>query len=518
MKNYYENILINQNYVAKPNVAWVADITSFELNQGREVYVFFCLDSFTNRILISLFRTKPITTTDIVKKLNQVIEERLPIKPRREVIIHTDRGTQFSSHAYSEFISNQEGFVVASMSRASTPKDNAVAERFMRTFKEHPINNRTFQQELFYQIEINSKFKGYRKMFNSYVKDLNLKPNKKSKNESPEQYDYAATTASMLMVEPTYPKAFSELYGHDFRREHVDEFKLQSSQVVSILDEIAAKRTEVVEKTPFDLYEDNLALKIIDERLKDMYSLIQSNPEVTRQYVEEAILPIQDMLENMDDKLNLLLPKRRKDRNTLPLRDPVYTKLFKVFINAAGSTSKYNQDLRCAQLKIAYTILFHVGLRINEIRFFQEKNIQDAIKTSQFSVIHFKQKEPHIHVISDLAVQELKELKHYYDIVFVKYKYKYLFGKDKPVDEKYLIKMINKDLKHTCEINQIPYNIKSHSFRINMITKLLKNTSVQNAADIIGHRDIKSTMAYKRYALNKKEIQKLLNKIDQQKE
>ena len=47
-----------------------------------------------------------------------------------------------------------------------------------------------------------------------------------------------------------------------------------------------------------------------------------------------------------------------------------------------------------------------------------------------------------------------------------------------------------------------------------MVSQLLKNTSVQNAADIIGHKDIKSTMAYKRYALNKKEIQKLLNKID----
>jgi hypothetical protein len=45
-----------------------------------------------------------------------------------------------------------------------------------------------------------------------------------------------------------------------------------------------------------------------------------------------------------------------------------------------------------------------------------------------------------------------------------------------------------------------------------MITRLLQNISVQDAADIIGCRDIKSTMAYKRYALNKKEIQNLLNK------
>jgi integrase len=168
----------------------------------------------------------------------------------------------------------------------------------------------------------------------------------------------------------------------------------------------------VVDKTPFDFYEDNLALKVIDERLKSIYDLIQSNPNITRQYVEEAILPIQDMLESMDDKLNILLPKKRKEHQTLPLRDPVYTELFEVFLTATGSGAKYKQDLKCAQLKIAYSILFYVGLRVNEIRFFQEKDIQDAIKTSQFSVVRFKQREPHIHVISDLAVKELKKLKH----------------------------------------------------------------------------------------------------------
>jgi putative transposase len=149
MKFYYENVLANHNYIAKPNIVWVADITEFDLNEGKKVYVFLCLDVFSNRILISLFRTKPITTLDIVKKLTEVIEQRISIKPRREVIIHTDRGTEFSSKKYNQFVQDQEGFIVASMSRANTPKDNPVAERFMRTFKEHKINNKTFQQELF---------------------------------------------------------------------------------------------------------------------------------------------------------------------------------------------------------------------------------------------------------------------------------------------------------------------------------------------------------------------------------
>lgn len=126
--------------------------------------------------------------------------------------------------------------------------------------------------------------------------------------------------------------------------------------------------------------------------------------------------------------------------------------------------------------------MFYTGLKVNEIRCFKEHYIRNAIKTSQFNVIHFKRNESYIHVISKKAVKELKELKNCYNIIFIKYKFKYLFGKYKPLDNKYFMKMISKALKNTCRINEIPYNIKSHSFRINMITNLLKNTSVQDTA------------------------------------
>ena len=74
------------------------------------------------------------------------------------------------------------------------------------------------------------------------------------------------------------------------------------------------------------------------------------------------------MLESLDEKINLLLPQKKKERLILPLRDPVNTELFDLFRAAAGSQSKYKQDLKSAQLIMAYTILFYTGLRINEIR------------------------------------------------------------------------------------------------------------------------------------------------------
>ena len=110
-------------------------------------------------------------------------------------------------------------------------------------------------------------------------------------------------------------------------------------------------------------------------------------------------------------------------------------------------------------------------------------------------------------------MKDLKKLERDYQIIFQKHHYKYLFGKNKPSHEKQMIRSINLDLKNTCERFNIPYNIKSHSFRINMVSSLLKITSVQHTANIIGHDDIRSTMKYKRYALSRNKIEKLLGKI-----
>lgn len=49
---------------------------------------------------------------------------------------------------------------------------------------------------------------------------------------------------------------FSELYGPDYRCDYIDEYKTQNNDVISILDEIAHKRAEIVNKTPFDSYDD----------------------------------------------------------------------------------------------------------------------------------------------------------------------------------------------------------------------------------------------------------------------
>lgn len=244
-----------------------------------------------------------------------------------------------------------------------------------------------------------------------------------------------------------------------------------------------------------------------------MTDAINENSKLTREYVVAALSPIEIGIEQLNSKMDRMLPKEKKKFNTQKLRDPIDNTLFPIFLCTAGCSVNYKKELRRSQLRICYTILFHVGLRLNEIRNLKLEDILDAIQISQFNLIHFKTNQAHIHVLSQQGVEDLKDLEDDYTIVFKKYNCKYLFGKNKPVHEKSLIRLVNKDLKNTCDLNNIAYNIKSHSFRINMISNLLRITSVQNTADIIGHQDIRSTMSYQRYALSKTEIQDLLKQI-----
>jgi hypothetical protein len=136
------------------------------------------------------------------------------------------------------------------MSRENTTTDNAVGERFIRTFKEHKIHGITIEEQLQTYLLIDPNLKSLRSVINQYIKSFNQKPNRKSFNRmSPQKHDTNSSTASMLMIEPTYAQSFSEHFGEDPRRHDVALFKSQSDQILSYMKEIAAKEAEVVNNT-----------------------------------------------------------------------------------------------------------------------------------------------------------------------------------------------------------------------------------------------------------------------------
>lgn len=509
-KYIYSNAHSNENQTAKNNVVWTADITSVKLNpNGKEkLFIFLCMDIHTNTIIAYTTSTKTITSRSIVNSLSRVIRERFKTPPSIILVINTDRGTQFTSQLYHDFTIKYKEYFQPSMSRKNTPTDNSVVERMNRTLKQCKINGVTLQDTIF-NISKNNLKRSYRPTVSRYIKFLNEKPNKKTFGTPPKLKDKEIDIAYNFMVDPMYPKAYSEHFGDDSRRQHVESYKRQGSKVIEILGDYVAKRAEVVDKTPFD-FENNLGYRQLDTQLKELRTLVEKNPDITKQYVEQSVESMENSLNDLHKKVDRLLPKDKVKRTTQKLRDGISHDLLPLFLNNAGSSAKYKKELVRSQLRICYTILYHVGLRLNEIRPLEFNDIQEAIKNSQFNLVHFKTNQAYIHVLTHEATQDLKNLNDEFTVVFHKYSYKYLFGKRQPVDEKTLIRMVNTDLKNTCELNDISYNIKSHSFRINVISNLLRVTTAQNVASIIGHNDIRSTLKYKRYSLRKSEIQALM--------
>lgn len=96
------------------------------------------------------------------------------------------------------------------MFRPNTPTDNALAERFLRSFKEHKINQNTILDTITNELITNSKIISYRAIVRKYVDSINKVSKKKSNKKASIKNDKDAFTASMLMTEPKYSKDFSK--------------------------------------------------------------------------------------------------------------------------------------------------------------------------------------------------------------------------------------------------------------------------------------------------------------------
>ena len=65
------------------------------------------------------------------------------------------------------------------------------------------------------------------------------------------------------------------------------------------------------------------------------------------------------------------------------------------------------------------------------------------------------------------------------------------------------VRLINKHLPPFSKDNNLV--LKSHSFRVNFVTSLLKSSKVQYVQQITGHQDVRSIMAYSRHRLSVQE-------------
>jgi putative transposase len=148
-----ENVLDRAFEAERPNEKWAADVTYIFTGSGW-MYLAAVMDLYSRRIVGWAMAGRQDEML-VERALAMAVTHR---RPRAGLLHHSDRGCQYTSHAYQTFL-HDHGIRV-SMSRKGNCWDNAVMERFFGTLKRectsrvHFVTHEQARTALFEYIEV----------------------------------------------------------------------------------------------------------------------------------------------------------------------------------------------------------------------------------------------------------------------------------------------------------------------------------------------------------------------------
>ena len=139
---------LEQNFsVEAPDQVWVTDITYIKTHEGW-LYLCVVLDLYSRRIVGWSMQSR-MQMDLVLSALLMAVWRR---KPKSSVTIHSDQGSQFTSHEWQDFLAKHN--LEASMSRRGNCHDNAVAESFFQLLKRERIRRKTYATRKFARDDI----------------------------------------------------------------------------------------------------------------------------------------------------------------------------------------------------------------------------------------------------------------------------------------------------------------------------------------------------------------------------
>lgn len=132
-----QNALDRMFDAEEPDTRWTADITYIWTSEGW-LYLAVILDLYSRRI-IGWAMDQNIDRSLVLSALDMALIGR---KPTREVLCHSDRGSQYASGDYQKRL--KEAGIVCSMSRRGNCWDNAPTESFFAGLKKEMVYRTRF--------------------------------------------------------------------------------------------------------------------------------------------------------------------------------------------------------------------------------------------------------------------------------------------------------------------------------------------------------------------------------------
>lgn len=147
------NILDRDFYSGLADTKYVGDITYIHTAEGW-LYLATVIDLFSRKV-VGWSMDDNIRVSLVNNALEMAVQRR---NPPVGLIWHTDRGSQYASHAHKDLL--EEHGIIQSMSRKGNCWDNAVAESFFHSLKTKFTNHEIFEtraqanQKIFEYIEV----------------------------------------------------------------------------------------------------------------------------------------------------------------------------------------------------------------------------------------------------------------------------------------------------------------------------------------------------------------------------
>jgi putative transposase len=133
-----ENLLDRQFGAATADTRWCGDITYIWTSQGW-LYLAVILDLFSRRV-VGWAMSETIDRFLILAALDMAIAGR---RPSKDMLFHSDRGSQYASSDYRTRLS--DAGIVCSMSRRGNCWDNAPTESFFASLKKEMVYRTRFE-------------------------------------------------------------------------------------------------------------------------------------------------------------------------------------------------------------------------------------------------------------------------------------------------------------------------------------------------------------------------------------
>jgi len=130
----YENVLDRDFVATRPNQKWVTDVTYITTRQGW-AYLSTIKDLFGGFIVAHVLSLS--NSVDLVTRTLRLAQEKEKVTDG--LILHSDQGHQYTSHAYA--VLTQQYSITPSMSRRGTCWDNAPMENFFGHLKEEALRH-----------------------------------------------------------------------------------------------------------------------------------------------------------------------------------------------------------------------------------------------------------------------------------------------------------------------------------------------------------------------------------------